>query len=274
MSIDVYIEATIAPLGSAERGKAVVAWFEAALSGPLADLVWQEERTEAGVHTRTSVWPSDSKRRIHMPHLGRNRDRLSTELAKSPKGVITEFYGDGTLGRVQCSYLPVEGEWSKFVVALELGSSGFSDSAHCASLVEFLTQALDDLNPLFARIESNVFSDRTNIEAVLNRDLDESLPEGRQFLRGYAWVTVCPGELAERLGGATALSASRAFHRVVPLGSGGLLLQASETLAGYTDQSMERVFTVLAPVLPKGEPHANPAHPDVRFVPRDARQAC
>ncbi|MFF4574402.1 hypothetical protein [Streptomyces sp. NPDC001410] len=270
--MDVYLEATIAPLDPAERGKVVVGWFEATLSGPLADLVWQEERAETGVYTRTSVWPSEGRQRIHMPHLGRNRHRLNTELAKSPEWAITEFYGEDVLGRVQCSYFAAEGEWSQFVVALEAGASRLADSAYCTSLVDFLAQALDDLDPIFARIEYDVFSDWSNIEAVLNRGPDESLPEGREFLRGYAWVTVCPEELAERLGGSAALSVCGAFHQVVPLRAGGVLLQATETLAGYTDEAMERVFRAIAPVLPEGEPCPDPAHPEHRFVPLDAAQ--
>lgn len=38
----------------------------------------------------------------------------------------------------------------------------------------------------------------------------------------------------------------------------------------YTEQVMERMFEALAPVLPPGEPRPDPAHPDTRFVPRDA----
>jgi hypothetical protein len=49
-----------------------------------------------------------------------------------------------------------------------------------------------------------------------------------------------------------------------------VLLQASDTLAGYTDQVMQRVFEALAPVLPPGEPRPDPAYPEMRFVPRDA----
>ncbi|MER5790240.1 hypothetical protein [Streptomyces sp. NPDC001980] len=271
--MDVYVEATLDPLGAAERGAAAADWFEKAFSGPLAELSYQEERTEHGVHSGTSIRQSEGSRRLHLSHLGRNRARLKEELEKSPDWVVTEFYGDDTLGRVQSSYFPVEGEWSKFVVALQAGPARLADPTYCTGLVEFLALALDALNPAFARIERDVFSDWSNIEAVLNRDLDESLPEDREFLRGYAWVTVCPGELAQRLGGAAALSASGAFHRVVPLGAGGVLLQASETVAGYTDEVMEGVFTALARVLPEGEPQADPAHPTTRFVPRDAGQA-
>ncbi|MER5666815.1 hypothetical protein [Streptomyces mirabilis] len=268
--MDVYMEATLDPHGTAERGTAAVAWFHRALSGPFAELVRQEERAEYGVHTGTSIRQSEGSRRTHINHLGRNRSRLDEELAKSPEWAVTEFYGEDVLARVQCSYFPVEGAWSQFVVALQAGSSRLADAEYCTVLVDFFAQALDELNPVFARIERDFFSDWTNVESTLLRNLDESLPEGREFLRGYAWVTVCPHELATRLGGSAGLKASGAFHRVVPLRQGGVLLQASQTLAGYTDQVMERVFVALAPVLPEGEPHPDPAQPDLRFVPRDA----
>ncbi|MET8077805.1 hypothetical protein [Streptomyces sp. NPDC005303] len=270
--MDVYMEATLDPRGVAERGAAAVSWFHKALSGPLAELVRQEERAENGVHSGTSIRQSEGSRRTHINHLGRNRSRLDEELEKSPEWAVTEFYGEDVLARVQCSCFPVEGEWSRFVVALQAGMPRLSDAEYCTALVDFFAQALDELNPMFARIERDSFSDWSNIEAALTRDLDESLPEGREFLRGYAWVTVCPQELAIRLGGPQSLADSGVFHRVVPLQAGGVLLQASETLSGYTDQVMERVFTVLAPVLPEGQPVPDPAHPNLRFVLRDASQ--
>ncbi|WRZ87699.1 hypothetical protein OHB54_00485 [Streptomyces sp. NBC_01007] len=136
--------------------------------------------------------------------------------------------------------------------------------------MDVLHAALDASNPLFGRIEWNIFYELPNLDAVLRRRRRTSLREGRQFLRGYAWVTVCPAELAARLGGAAALEDSGAFHRVLPLRAGGVLLQASATMDGYTDQVMERVFEALAPVLPPGEPSPDPARPYMRFVPRDA----
>ncbi|MET7981689.1 MULTISPECIES: hypothetical protein [unclassified Streptomyces] len=136
--------------------------------------------------------------------------------------------------------------------------------------MDFLHTALDGSNPVFGRIEWHNFNEITNLDAVLRRKGRTSLREGRRFLRGYAWVTICPTELAAQLGGAAVLEDSGAFHRVLPLRAGGVLLQASSTMAGYTDQAMERVFEVLAPVLPPGEPSPDPAYPYMRFVPRDA----
>lgn len=175
------------------------------------------------------------------------------------------------LGSVSTRHAFTDGSFWKASAALVVESS--DDSGQSAALVECLREALDGSSPTFGRIELNNFNELTNIEAVLRRRQRKSLRESRQTLRGYAWVTVCPAELLALLGGASALEASGAFHRVIPLSAGGALLQASETLGGYTDEVMERVFLTLAPVLPEGEPHPDPAFPYMRFVPRDAATA-
>ncbi|MFJ3225379.1 hypothetical protein ACIPJS_18780 [Streptomyces sp. NPDC086783] len=82
--------------------------------------------------------------------------------------------------------------------------------------------------------------------------------ESRTHLRGYSWITGVPGELAARLGRAPRLTASGAFHAVRELRGGGLLLQATRTLAGYDDGAVRRVFRALAPVLPPGIPQDDP----------------
>jgi hypothetical protein len=92
----------------------------------------------------------------------------------------------------------------------------------------------------------------------------------RARLRGYEWVTVCPGQLAERLGDVQGLLASGAFVRVAPLRAGGVLLQASDTIAGYDEQIMRRVFRALVPVLPVGHPCPDPEHPRARVVYENA----
>jgi hypothetical protein len=86
----------------------------------------------------------------------------------------------------------------------------------------------------------------------------ESMMAGREVLRGYSWVTVCPRELAERLGGADGLAASGAFAEVEELPHGGMWLQATDHFVEYDDAAVRRVFEVLAPVLPKGMPKPDP----------------
>jgi hypothetical protein len=79
-----------------------------------------------------------------------------------------------------------------------------------------------------------------------------TVPRCRDVLRGYSWVTVCAPELAQRLGGARALTASRAFHQVRQLPAGQVLLQATPLLEQYEGAAVGRVFRALAPVLLPG----------------------
>ncbi|MFD0035481.1 hypothetical protein ACFVJK_46355 [Streptomyces sp. NPDC127172] len=103
------------------------------------------------------------------------------------------------------------------------------------------------------------------------RGVRRSIRLGREILRGYSWVTIVPRELASILGGANALTASGAFYRVDELPSGAVWLQTAETITGYDDAVMTRVFETLAPVLPKGEPRRNPGlRTQPRLVWRDA----
>jgi hypothetical protein len=75
-----------------------------------------------------------------------------------------------------------------------------------------------------------------------------------QALRGYTWVTVVPGNLAARLGGAAALRASGAFCEVSPLPNGSLWLRATPAINDFTGDRIRRVFETLAPVLLTGVP--------------------
>jgi hypothetical protein len=79
-----------------------------------------------------------------------------------------------------------------------------------------------------------------------------TVPRCREVLRGYSWVTVCAPELAQRLGGVPALTASGAFHQVRELPGGQILLRATPRLEQYKGAAVERVFRTLAPVLLTG----------------------
>lgn len=265
--MDIYVEATLDSRTATPPGAAEVRWFATALSGPLAHLVRAEEHGD--VITRTLIQKSPSGKDTKFAHLGRNRPLLDGALAMRPEWAVTEFYGDDVLGRVLARRVCPGESFSQLVIGLRADPAQRSDTRFCSAVVEFLATALDEVNPLFARIEHDIFDDETNLDIALLRDSCESIQLGRTHLRGYAWVTVCPEELVRRLGGSGELQQRGAFARVIPLRSGGALLQASETLAGYTDDAMRKVFEALAPVLPPGEPTPDPAYPEVRFVPQD-----
>lgn len=127
------------------------------------------------------------------------------------------------------------------------------------------------MNPAFAWLgDDGPATDDTNLDCVLNRRVRDSVREARNLLRGYSWTTVCPEELSQRLGGPGALAGTGAFHRVVPVSGGGVVLQATRTAAEYSDDAVRRVFEALRPVLPPGMPRLDPAHPELRCFPADA----
>ncbi|GGL96072.1 hypothetical protein GCM10010129_44910 [Streptomyces fumigatiscleroticus] len=123
---------------------------------------------------------------------------------------------------------------------------------------------------MFARVDHLNLHDTPEPEAALRLTHRKYLAESRTHLRGYSWITGVPSELAVRLGGAPRLTANGAFHAVRELRGGGLLLQSTETLAGYDDRAMRGVFHALASVLPPGIPHDDPTRENLRVVFEDA----
>jgi hypothetical protein len=94
----------------------------------------------------------------------------------------------------------------------------------------------------------------TALEDATRHDPEDIVPRCHEVLRGYTWVTVCAPELAARLGGVPALTASRAFHEVTELAGGQVFLRATPALPQYEGEALRRVFEVLAPVLLPGRP--------------------
>jgi hypothetical protein len=75
-----------------------------------------------------------------------------------------------------------------------------------------------------------------------------------ETLRNYGWLTVLGDDMAERVGGADRLRASGAFVEVEPLSAGGWWLLATKTWDEYGQEQADRLFELLAPVLPPGKP--------------------
>jgi hypothetical protein len=72
------------------------------------------------------------------------------------------------------------------------------------------------------------------LDQALGCSESDSANASRRCLRGFGWITMCPPQIAERLGGAAALLDSSAFHTVCRLPAGGLWLQATEHVTPYT----------------------------------------
>ncbi|MGW2831540.1 hypothetical protein [Streptomyces sp. NPDC001286] len=274
--MNVYVEASFGSAVKVKPGASLVQWFDAIRTRLFDDLVDAEARGNEGVFSRATIHQGIDDSQQDLENVGSNWEIFEQYLAAFPWRAGVHYFRQNSelseLGWARALHVLTDGSLWGVSAAVTVASP--DDARSCARLVEFLRAALDASNPAFGRIELNSFADLTNLDAALSRRRRKSLRESRQFLRGYAWVTVCPSELSARLGGTSALEASGAFHQVIPLRAGGVLLQASETLLGYTDAVMARIFETLAPVLPQGEPRKDPAHPDLRFVPRDAATLC
>jgi hypothetical protein len=121
--------------------------------------------------------------------------------------------------------------------------------------VRFLERWADRLGACYGHITDDAsVTNGTALEmATQTPGIDPpTVPRCHEVLRGYSWVTICAPELARRLGGVPALTASGAFHEVRELAGGQVLLRATPLLEQYEGAAVERVFRVLAPVLLPG----------------------
>ena len=73
-------------------------------------------------------------------------------------------------------------------------------------------------------------------------------------LRNYGWLTVLSDEMADRVGSGGRLVACGAFAEVERLAAGGWWLLATKTWDEYGPEQANRVFEVVAPLLPAGRP--------------------
>ncbi|MET4922406.1 hypothetical protein P3L51_08590 [Streptomyces sp. PSRA5] len=270
-STDVTLWATLDEQAAGPRGELLVHWFRTALDR----LFPPDAEAESYALVIESI---SGGREIRVRDVRANWQVLADALRPLPFYSAAGFHEPsedagswvdvvGRVGGTQAS----GGGHTELSADLRAGER-IGDPGFCASLVDFLAVALDGANPAFARVDHLNFHESTDLEATLGRPRRRSRRESRTLLRGYSWVTGVPAELAARLGGARALEATGAFHAVRQLRGGGLLLQASETLAGYDEQRMYAVFRALAPVLPPGMPDRAPARPESRVVFEDAAE--
>ncbi|MEU0523910.1 hypothetical protein [Streptomyces niveus] len=270
-TMDVTLWATLDALAPEPRGELLVHWFRTAL-----DTLLPAESAELAGSTGVVAESLSGGRDFDVPDVRANWRDLADALRTVPFYANAEFHEadvdkdswNDHFGRIGTNQVN-DGSHTELSAAL-LAGERIGDPAYCAGLVDFLAVALGGANPAFARIDLLNFEERPDLEVVLKRRHHTSLEESRMLLRGYSWVTGVPAELAVRLGGARGLEATGAFHAVRELERGGLLLQATETLAGYDDRSMHAVFRALAPVLPPGMPGYRPTRPDPRVVFEDA----
>lgn len=141
------------------------------------------------------------------------------------------------------------------------------------TILEFVRAFAERAQPSYGEISYPYCLHRTAFERATVAFSDEAVGDSRRFLRGYAWLTICPPELVERLGGLSGLRASGAFADVEPLTGGGCLLLATTDPASYDMAHAERIFPVVAPILPPGRPRGGGSEPlPVLIVRRDASE--
>ncbi|MGW6212400.1 hypothetical protein [Streptomyces sp. NPDC055109] len=211
--MDVCIEAVLDNGGALEApGRLLVQWFRTARLELFKYLVKAEATGEGKVVSEAQlIGHVDDAPRTSPRSAGHGK--FEGGLAAFPwRANITFLTGQGellTLGRT--SSLHVLGGGSAWRPSAAVTLNAPDDSPSCRALVDFLHTALDPSAPAFGRIEGNNFHELTNLDAAPRRRKRTSLRESRQFLRGYAWVTVCPAELTARLGGAAKLERLGAF---------------------------------------------------------------
>jgi hypothetical protein len=98
------------------------------------------------------------------------------------------------------------------------------------------------------------------LEVALRR-YGSGVSEAVTFLRNYGWLTVLSNEMAERVGGGARLHGSGAFVQAQPLRAGGWWLLATRTWEEYGPEQANRLFELLAPLLPPGKPRLSEFRP-------------
>ncbi|MEU9381478.1 hypothetical protein AB0D38_11000 [Streptomyces sp. NPDC048279] len=269
---DVTIWATLDERAAASRGDLVVHWFRTAI-----DSFFSSGAKETADSYARATESFRGGRQTRLRNVRENWPAFAEALRAHPFYASVGFHEPSVdedewvddYGRMGSQHAGRGGTHTELSVFLP-GGDRIVDPDFCARLFDFLAVALDGADPVFARVDYLNFHDKPDLEVALRRDHRKYLSESRTHLRGYSWITGMPGELAARLGGAPRLTATGAFHAVRELRGGGVLLLATETLAGYDDRAMREVFRALAPVLPPGIPEDDPARGSLRVVFEDA----
>jgi hypothetical protein len=203
----------------------------------------------------------------HVVYTPQAWDRLLTGLAADyPYGVFFWMMPLDAAGRLADSTLtvsvglrrePSDPAWVRFLVDASEDLVSWAGSTQTqGAWVAFLERWAGRLDACYGHLTddgSDTYGTALEM-ATQQPGIDPpSVPRCREVLRGYSWVTICAPELARRLGGAAALSASGAFDEVRELPGGQVLLRATPLLEQYEGPAVERVFRALAPVLLPGQ---------------------
>ncbi|MEV4630668.1 hypothetical protein AB0J90_30830 [Micromonospora sp. NPDC049523] len=164
-----------------------------------------------------------------------------------------------------------DGRWLFLNVGFD--PNWLADPAYQKATLAFVRTVADDCNPAYGEISYDRGSGRTAFENVFDGRPSRTVLESRRTLRGYAWLTICPEEVGDRLGGVDGLRAGGAFVEVDKLAGGGYWLLATEDFRDFDQEAAERIFPVLAPALRAGDAYADiPGDPPYYVSRRNAAE--
>ena len=156
---------------------------------------------------------------------------------------------------------------------VRFGPELLDDPEFQKSALSFVRSFADEWNLAYGEISYDRGSGRTAWESVFRGQPDQTSLASREILRGYAWLTICPQEIGDRLGGVAGLRASGAFAQVGALRNGGYWLLATEDWRDFGQPVAERMFPVLASALRAGGPLPGvPDDPPFYVSRRDAAE--
>lgn len=103
-------------------------------------------------------------------------------------------------------------------LAFSAPESDLDDPGQQQAWLAFIRETAEELNPAFGIIDYDYDSlyGETAVEIAVKESWmlqTQRIPLSREVLRGYDWLTICPQELADRLGGVF-----RALAPVLPVG--------------------------------------------------------
>jgi hypothetical protein len=158
--------------------------------------------------------------------------------------------------------------------------STIDDTVEDGAILAAVREVAERGAPLAVALAFQGSSRETPLEEAISRTNTKYVRRPAEVLRNYGWLTILSDAMADRVGGADRLRGSGAFVEVSPLAAGGWWLLATETWDEYGPEQAERLFELLAPVLPDGKAqmtHWVPGGPDYTspnvLAERDPREA-
>lgn len=262
-------------------------WLTLALEFLAPELLEGLERRANGLKAFIVSTPTIDDAAQSRMYTRSNWGKALSNLSEHPFGTTLAIFGDGLniygedddidtapqLVTLSVDHLHASGNWVIFVADIATEKENLADPTYCRRWVDFVAHSLHQVNPAFGVIMNDYRGmGETTLDLALHRPQRVSIKETRTFLRGYGWVTICPPEVIEQLGGLKHLEDTRAFYRIEALDDGGAVLQSTESYSQYDDTVTRRIFEVFAPALPAGRPQRIVTAKQARLVFEDAHQ--